>query len=121
MLPSFMFGCIFFAAFLENITNGFDMRFFVRNASALLLGREFKWANFLAVITLIAFSLILGSTIKSTYFTLITHDPNPNLAADYLKNKIPPDSRVETFESELIFLAPEMNFHYPSDLVSICN
>jgi 4-amino-4-deoxy-L-arabinose transferase-like glycosyltransferase len=119
MLPSFIFGCIFFVAFLENITNGFDMRFFVRNASALLLGREFKRANFLAVITLLAFSLILGSSIKSTYFTLITQDPNPNLVDDYLKNKIPPDSRVETFESELIYLAPEMNFHYPSDLVSM--
>jgi hypothetical protein len=44
---------------------------------------------------------------------------DPYLAAKYIQQNIPGDARVESFESELFFLAPEIMFHYPSDLVSM--
>jgi len=119
MFPPFFIGCIFFAAYLDKLSSGFDIRVFVRRTSAFLLGREFKWLNFQAVITLFALSLILGVTFKSAYFKLSPQNANPNLAADYLENNIPAGARVESFESELFFLAPKVNFHFPPDLVSM--
>jgi hypothetical protein len=41
------------------------------------------------------------------------------IASKYLRENISTDTKVESFESELLFLAPEVNFHYPSDLVSV--
>ncbi len=119
MFPPYFISCIFWAAWLDKLTNGFDIRALVRRTSAILLRREFNWSNFQAIIIMLAFSFTLGVAVTSAYYRLTAQAPNPILVANYLKNNIPAGARVESFESELLFLAPEINFHYPSDLVSM--
>jgi hypothetical protein len=117
--PPYYIGCIFVAAYLDRSTNGFNLRILVRQISEFLLRRKFKWENIQAVIILIAFSIIFGQTIKSVMYKFSPQTPNPDLAAEYILNNIPRQSRVESFESELYFLSPDINYHFPSDLVSM--
>jgi 4-amino-4-deoxy-L-arabinose transferase-like glycosyltransferase len=119
LFPAYFVGCVFFAAYAGELSAGFNLRLFVRRTSALLLGREVKLINIEAVILLIAFSVILGASGKTMLLTMLKSFPNPNSAANYLRNNIPDGARVETFESELLFLAPEIKYHFPTDLVSM--
>jgi hypothetical protein len=119
IFPPFFIGCIYFTAYLDKLSNGFDLRFFIRRTSALLLGREFNRNNVQAVILLLAFSVILPVMVKTTLLSLLTPVNDPSLASTYLLNNIPTGAKVETFESELYFLAPEIKYHFPTDLVSM--
>ena len=38
----------------------------------------------------------------------------PEIAAAYLRNNVPEGAKVETYESELFFLAPELKLSLPS-------
>jgi hypothetical protein len=119
MFPPFFIGCIFLAAFLDKLTNNFNFRLLIQRATRFTWGREINVYNFQAVMLLLAFSLVLGLTIIYAQIYFTDQKPNPVLAAGYLQTNIPVGSRVETFESELLFLVPEINFHYPSDVVSM--
>jgi len=119
LFPPYFIGCIFFAAYLYELSAGFDLRLIVRQASAILLGRKFNWINIQSLVLVIVFAVILGVSGKTTILHLITKMPDPILASTYLRKNIPKGARVETFESELYFLAPEINYHFPSDLVSM--
>ncbi len=119
LFPPYFIGCIFFADYLDKLTDGFDLRIIVRRISSLFIRREAAWINIQSFIVLIALSLLLGSTLKSGMVKLLSPSPDAPAAAEFLTNKIPPGSRVETFESELIFLAPKVDFHFPPDLVSM--
>lgn len=57
--------------------------------------------------------------MKTTFQKFSAEYPKPYRAADYLEKNIAAEAMVETFESELLFLAPDINFHYPTDLVSM--
>ncbi len=114
MFPPFYIGCLFAAAYLGKLTSGLDVRSFVRRISALLLGRKFNLLNLQAFVLLIAMAAVLGSILKLAFTDLA----NPQLASTYLINHIPANARVETYESELFFLAPKFNYHFPPDLVS---
>ncbi len=119
LFPPYFIGCIFFADYLDKLTDGFDLRILVRRISALFIRRQASWINMQSFVVLIAFSLLLGSTLKSAMVKLLAPLPDAPAAAAFLTDKIPAGSRVETFESDLIFLAPKVNFHFPPDLVSM--
>lgn len=119
LFPPYFIGCIFFAAYLDSFTHGFDLRVFVRRTSDFMLKRNLSWLNLQAIIILLGFSILFGETIKSILYNLTTEFPNPAVAANYLNNNIPRGTTVESFESELYSLAKGINFHYPSDLVSM--
>jgi len=119
MFPPFFIGCIFVAAYLDELTAGFDLRLVVHRISALLMGREFNRLNSQTFVFVIALSITFATTMGTLRDGLVASYPNPELASTYLSNHIPAGARVESFESELFFLAPEVNYHYPSDLVSM--
>jgi 4-amino-4-deoxy-L-arabinose transferase-like glycosyltransferase len=119
MFPPFFIGSMFVAGYLGELTNGFDLRLLVKRSSALILGREAKFYNLQAMIMLIALSINFGAAIISARIGLTIPRYDPELAAKYLQNNIPAGALVESFESELYFLAPNIKYHFPSDLVSM--
>lgn len=119
LFPVFFIGTIFFAAYLGKLTEGYKIRPLIHKASSLLLGRAYNRINFESVLVLIALSLMLGATIKAISNFILYSNNNPKLAADYLEKNIPHGAKVETFGSELFILANDIDFHYPSDLVSM--
>ena len=44
---------------------------------------------------------------------------NPQAAALKLQEILPTNALVETYESEIMFLAPAVRFHYPPDQVNV--
>jgi len=79
------------------------------------LSRRFNLPNLQAFVLLIAMAAVLGSVLKLS----LNSFTNPKLTSSYLINHNPANARVETFESELFFLAPKFDYHFPSDLVSM--
>ena len=119
MFPPFFIGSIFIAAYLGEITNGFDLRLLVKQSSALLLRRGFNFTNLQTLIMFLALGINLGAAILSAEIGLTIPQYDPELASTYLQNNIPAGALVETFESELFFLSPNIKYHFPSDLVSM--
>jgi hypothetical protein len=119
MFPPFFIGSMFLAGYLGELTNGFDLRLFVKRSSALLLRREIKYTNIQTFIMLVALSINYGAAMMSVRIGLTIPRYDPVLASTYLRDNIPAGALVETFESELYFLAPKIKYHFPSDLVSM--
>jgi 4-amino-4-deoxy-L-arabinose transferase-like glycosyltransferase len=119
LFPAYFIGFIFISAYVGVHTNGFDLRPIFRQTSALILKRELKRQNIKAACVIIIFSLALGFAIGTMRVGLAPSNLQPELAVSYLYDNVPTNARIETFESELLFLAPELNYHFPSDLVSM--
>jgi hypothetical protein len=119
MFPPFFIAGIFVAAYLFELTSGFDFRLAVRRISALLIHREFNFVNLQSLVFLIALSITFGTAIVNARVGLGLREYDPKLASAYLTSHIPTDARIETFESELFFLAPDQTYHFPSDMVSM--
>jgi 4-amino-4-deoxy-L-arabinose transferase-like glycosyltransferase len=119
MFPPFFIGCMFIAAYLDELTGGFDLRVFVQRFSDPLLRRKFTFINLQIFVMLIALCINLIAVIKLAQYGLTIQRYDPILASAYLRENIPAGARVETFESELFFLAPEVDYHFPSDFVSM--
>lgn len=119
MFPPFFIGSIFIAGYLGELTKCFDLRLLVKQTSSLLLGREVNFINLQTLILFIALGINLGAAFLSAEIGLTLPRYDPELASTYLRNNIPTGARVETFESELFFLAPDIKYHFPSDLVSM--
>jgi hypothetical protein len=105
----------FIATSLSDLTHGYDFRWVMRQAARLLTGRE-KQMGFQAIFCLLLFTLALTVNVKMTIisFQEITI-VNPQAAAQKLQELIPPNALVETWDSEIMFLAPAVRFHYPPD------
>jgi Dolichyl-phosphate-mannose-protein mannosyltransferase len=119
VFPAFFIGCIFVAAYLEELTNGFNISLVVGRISGILLHRNFNRQNFITLTTLVILCITLGLVGASMRGGFVGSNVNPVAAAAYLKNNIPTGARIETFESEILFLTPDVIFHFPSDLVSM--
>jgi 4-amino-4-deoxy-L-arabinose transferase-like glycosyltransferase len=117
--PPFFIGSIFISAYLDELTREYQLRLLVKRSSTLILKREFNQINIHSFILILSLSVNLATAIATDKIGLSNPQDNPNLAASYLVNHIPPGAVVETFESELYFLAPNIKYHFPSDLVSI--
>jgi 4-amino-4-deoxy-L-arabinose transferase-like glycosyltransferase len=119
IFPAYMIGLIFVSAFVGKHTNGYDIQWIFRQISALLFKRELNRPNIKAAAIVIAFSIALAFAIGTMRLQLAPSILQPETAAAYLRSNIPDGAKVETYESELFFLAPELNYHFPPDLVSM--
>jgi len=119
LFPAYFIGAIFFAVYLGEYSAGFDLRLIVRRASGLLLGRGFNRLNVQALAGFPVFCVILAIAIVSFRQQTLVKQPDPYQAAAWLSDHVQAGALVETFESELFFLAPNLNYHFPSDLVSM--
>jgi hypothetical protein len=119
IFPAYFIGFIFVSAYISEHTNGFDIRALFQKTLALILKREYNRSNFQAAAVIIFFSIALGLAIGTMRIGFVPSKWNPEAAANYLRKNIPAGAKVETYESELLFLAPDLNYHFPPDLVSM--
>ncbi len=119
IFPPYFLGIIFIAAFVGEHTQGFGVKSLIQKTSALIFKREFSRPNFQAFGFILALAIALGIAIATYPAQMAPSHWQPEAAANYLQEHIPVGAKVETYESELFFLDPEINFHFPPDLVSM--
>lgn len=119
LLPAVVIAGPFIAASLSDLTRGYDFKWVIRHSALLMTGKEKRLgfqALFCLLLIIMALTINLKMTIISFNETLIN---NPQAAAQKLQEIIPAGALVETYESEIMFLAPSVQFHFPPDQTSV--
>jgi hypothetical protein len=118
LFPATFIGSLFVAAWLSDLTGGFDIVLVLRHASALFTkGGARPAARALLVLVLLAATVpITLQTVYREY--LLADDRSAQAAANFLNTQTPPNARIETYESELHFLL-DRPYHYPPDQVHV--
>jgi hypothetical protein len=104
---------------LYRLTNGYDLFGMLQRMTAPLRERRFSrdsGAGWLAVLILIV-TLPLSMVNLTRYYLLYSDDAAQQTAA-YFNTQSAPDTRIETYESELHFLL-NRNYHWPPDQVHV--
>lgn len=114
LFPATFFGSVFAAALLERLTGGFDLPATARRAAALRPGglRRQTVGSALAVLVVTAATTITAVTLYRNYVAY--DDRSAFRVAAFLNDSTPPDTLVETYESELHFLL-DRPYHWPPD------
>jgi hypothetical protein len=119
LLPAVVISGPFIAASLSDLTRGYDLKWVVRQSARLLTGREMR-IGFQAIFCLLLITLAVTVNLKMTVISFQeTAANNPQAAARKLQEIVPANAVVETYESEIMFLAPEVRFHFPPDETSV--
>jgi hypothetical protein len=117
--PVTFFGSIFVAAWLSDLTGGFDIGATLNRARGLFrAGREKRQAAG-ALLALVLLAATLPITLQTLYreYVLAT-DGSAQEAANFLNTQTPLAARIETYESELHFLL-DRPYHYPPDQLHV--
>jgi hypothetical protein len=119
LFPAVVAASPFIAASLSDLTRGYDLRWLMRQSARLVSGRE-KRMGFQAIFCILLLTLALTVSLKMNFINFRDISIyNPQAAALKLQEILPDNALVETYESEIMFLAPEVQFHYPPDLISV--
>jgi Dolichyl-phosphate-mannose-protein mannosyltransferase len=119
MFPAVFLGAPFVAVLLRTLTNGFDGFGTLRRMAAPLRERRINrdaGAAWLATLLLIL-TLPFGMLTLTRYYLLYTDDAAQRTAA-FFNTQTPPNTRIETYESELHFLL-NRRYHWPPDQVHV--
>ena len=119
LFPATFIGSIFVAAWLSDLTSGFDIGATIGRARGLFRrgGGERQAASALLAILLVAAALPI--TLQTVYrYYILANDPSAQQTADFLNTQTPPGARIETYESELHFLL-DRPYHFPPDQVHV--
>jgi hypothetical protein len=119
LFPAVLVASPFIVASLSSLTKEFDLKWLMQQSARLLTGHELR-LGLKALCCLLVLTITLTVNLKDTI--LNEHESsliNPQAAAIKLENIIPANALVETYESEIMFLAPTVRFHYPPDQISI--
>jgi hypothetical protein len=113
---SLFVGSIFTAALLHDVTGGFSLAQIGKPFAGLRAGRPRGRAG-LTILVMLALLAAVGWAVDATARTLYTayiREPDTSLLhlTAYLNAELPPDTTIETFESELFFLL-EQPYHFP--------
>jgi len=113
---SLFVGSIFTAALLHDVTGGFSLAQIGKPFAGLWAGRPRGRAG-LTILVMLALLAAVGWAVDTTARTLYTayiREPDTSLLhlTAYLNAELPPDTTIETFESELFFLL-EQPYHFP--------
>lgn len=119
LLPAYFIGIIFITAFVGEHTQDFNLGTIFPQTARLLFRGEVKKKNIIALTFILIFSVSLGLMLGTFRILFPATKWQPEVAAQYIQENIPLSAKVETYESELLFLAPEFNYHLPPDLVSM--
>jgi len=117
MSPAVLVGCIFLAAMLHDLTDGFDLGQSVERLMALLSLRQPSRAGAATLLALVLTSAALALATLG----LARYYPDDDRSAQRVAaalNAMPPATRVETYESELHFLL-NRPYHYPPDQLHV--
>jgi hypothetical protein len=91
---------------------------FIRSAEfARLPGSNRESLIKASLILFLAVTLIWGAwgLIGQIKLVLFHNDPAPHLLADYLREHVPSDAVIESWEWEIDALAPELTYHHPTN------
>ncbi len=119
LFPAVLSASPFIAACLSDLTHGYDLRWLV-NQFGRSSREEEKRPGLQAILgwTFILIFFALGIIAYPAYL----HNAqtiDPQAAALKLQAIIPANSLIETYESEIMFLAPSLRFHFPPDQISV--
>jgi len=115
--PVFL-ASIFLAVFLHSATNGYSLPYTVKQAAlALRLGRSQR-RNWAALVALLVVIMGLAGNLRAVRDTFAGADRSAMDVAGYINAHSPPDSLVESYEWEVLFLL-NRPYHYPSDEVQV--
>jgi hypothetical protein len=112
MLP----GCIFVAAAFYQWTGGYDLKHTVRQATGLILRRQFTRQALAALMVVVILAVELP--FLAAILTGVQADRSAYDAAEYIAQNIPPGWLVEGYDSEVFFLI-DHPYHFPPDAVHV--
>ncbi len=126
LMPALFVGSIFVAAWLADVTENYNLHATIQRILAGLKLTQAAggcWkkagsagASFLALVLIITMVPITMQQITNSY-TATSVAPLQQLAT-YLNYQTPPDTIVESYESELFFLL-ERPYHFPPDQMNV--
>lgn len=114
LFPVTFVGSIFVAALLYDLTDGFNIPATLKRSSSALARLRFDRRSSSALLAII----LIAGTLPITLLTLMRYYvPNDTSAVDvatFFDTQTPPDTLIETYESELHFLL-HRRYHFPPD------
>jgi hypothetical protein len=119
LFPATFIGSIFVAAWLSDLTGGFDMAATLNRASALFRKGSSRRRAAGPLLAIVVVAVTLPITLQTLYGEYIgATDTSAQAVADFLNTQTAPGARIETYESELHFLL-NRPYHYPPDQVHV--
>jgi hypothetical protein len=115
LFPATYFGTVFFAALLQDLTDGFNLFATLSRGGSAIRRLRLGWRSAGALATILFFIM----TVPITMITLTSNylnntDRSAAQVAAFLNTQTPPNALIETYESELHFLL-NRPYHYPPD------
>ncbi len=114
LFPAYFLGSVFAAALLHDLTDGFTIRSVAEKIKQRRLTR-ITWRSYVATLFVIL-SLSLSLVALAKYYVFASDDSAIRVAN--ILNALPPQTRIETYETELHFLLNQP-YHYPPDEANV--
>ena len=111
--PGFL-GGIFVGAMLYDLTDDFNFKGTIERAAQLLRLRDLSRSGLGATFAIVIAVPMAIVTLAVFYPGIFSGDSSAREVADYLNTQTPPDSMLETYDSE-IFFCLDRPYHYPPD------
>jgi hypothetical protein len=117
--PVTFLGSMFVAAWLADLTDQFALGATLSRAGAMLSKQRKQRRAAGALLAICVVAATLPITLQSLYRDyLMADDHSAQRVADFFNRQTPPDTRIETYESELHFLL-DRPYHYPPDQIHV--
>jgi hypothetical protein len=119
LFPPLFFGSLFTSVLIHRLTAGFNLRYMVANASAVITRLQFNRMTIGALFAVLLMSAYIPLSLLSLHTSF-----NPPVKSSvqevvaYLDAHIERGMLIETYESELLFLS-DHRFHIPPDQVFV--
>jgi 4-amino-4-deoxy-L-arabinose transferase-like glycosyltransferase len=111
--PGFL-GGIFVGAMLYDLTDDFNFKGTIGRAAQLLRLRDLNRSGLGATFAIVIAVPMAIVTLAVFYPGIFSGDSSAREVADYLNTHTPPDSMLETYDSEIFFFL-DRPYHYPPD------
>ncbi len=119
LAPATFIGSMFVASMLHDLTDRFSLRSTLGRVAGVFRRRRFdrrSWGALLAILMIVWFLPLAVMTLRQYYVTY--SDTSALDVASFLNTHTPPDTLIETYDSELFFLL-DRPYHYPPDQINI--
>lgn len=119
LFPPAFLGSIFLADLLRDCVGQGGMLGVLRGLTAPLRERRISWAAGRAwLATLIVLVALPLTALSLTRYYLLFSDDSAQRTAAFFNTQTPPDTRIETYESELHFFL-DRPYHWPPDQIHV--
>lgn len=118
LFPATFIGSIFAAAFLQHVTDGFNLSSTIKRGGYALRHLRFNPESAGALLAILLIAWTSYFTALELYRFFVDADKSAQLVADFINNQTPSSALIETYDSELFFLL-NRRYHYPPDQIHI--